>query len=162
MTDIRKGDIQAVLGWLAGGALSGVQSQDVLAELCEKMVACGIPLWRVAVFVTTLHPDIMGRRFLWQAEFRRDHVGGVVRIPETRTFAKARSPTVYATREPLRRRLADRRLSDRFSDFRDLRAEGVTDYAAFPLLFTDSTVHVGDLVDEVRRADFHAETVFRH
>ena len=38
--------------WLAGGALSGAQSQDVLAELCERMVAGGIPLWRVAVFVT--------------------------------------------------------------------------------------------------------------
>jgi hypothetical protein len=28
------------------------------------LVACGIPLWRVAVFVNTLHPQIIGRRFI--------------------------------------------------------------------------------------------------
>jgi adenylate cyclase len=61
-------DIQKVLEWLAGGALSGPESQDVLAQLCERLVDAGIPLWRAAVFVTTLHPDVMGRRFLWQAE----------------------------------------------------------------------------------------------
>ncbi len=59
-------DIRNVLDWLAGGALSGAQSQDVLAELCERLVGRGLPLWRVAVFVTTLHPDVLGRRFLWQ------------------------------------------------------------------------------------------------
>ncbi len=57
-------DIRSVVDWLAGGALSGTRSEDVLAELCQRMVECGIPLWRVAVFVTTLHPDVMGRRFL--------------------------------------------------------------------------------------------------
>jgi adenylate cyclase len=59
--------IRSVVDWLAGGALSGAGSEDVLAELCQRMVKCGVPLWRVAVFVTTLHPDVMGRRFLWQA-----------------------------------------------------------------------------------------------
>ena len=42
------------------------QPQDVLAELCDRLLACGLPLHRVAVFVTTLHPDVMGRRFLWR------------------------------------------------------------------------------------------------
>ena len=61
-------DVHEVLEWLAGGALSGPESQDVLAQLCERMVKAGVPLWRVAVFVTTLHPDVMGRSFRWQAE----------------------------------------------------------------------------------------------
>ena len=33
-------------------------SEDVLSELCQRMVDSGIPLWRVAVFVNTLHPDV--------------------------------------------------------------------------------------------------------
>jgi glycine cleavage system aminomethyltransferase T len=37
-------DVHEVLEWLAGGALSGPQSQDVLAQLCERMVEAGIPL----------------------------------------------------------------------------------------------------------------------
>ena len=134
-------DIRQTLDWLAGGALSGVQSQDVLAELCERMVACGIPLWRVAVFVTTLHPDIMGRRFLWQADIGVTTSEALFDILETDDYRKSPFTTVYATRKPLRRRLADADCPADFAILDDLRAEGVTDYAAFPLLFTDGTVH---------------------
>ncbi len=134
-------DIRETLDWLAGGALSGAQSQDVLAELCERMVACGIPLWRVAVFVTTLHPDIMGRRFLWQADTGVTTSEALFDILETDDYRKSPFTTVYATRKPLRRRLADADCPADFGILNDLRAEGVTDYAAFPLLFTDGTVH---------------------
>jgi adenylate cyclase len=135
-------DIRQVLDWLAGGALSGAQSQDVLAELCERMVACGIPLWRVAVFVTTLHPDVMGRRFLWQAESGVTTSEALHEIKETDDFRQSPFSTVYATRVPLRRRLADKDCELDFGVLRDLLDQGGTDYAAFPLLFTDGSIHV--------------------
>ena len=62
------GNMDEVLDWLAGGALSGPNSEDVLAQLCERLAEAGLPLWRVAVFVSTLHPDVMGRSFRWEAE----------------------------------------------------------------------------------------------
>ncbi len=135
-------DIRSVVDWLAGGALSGTRSEDVLAELCQRMVECGIPLWRVAVFVTTLHPDVMGRRFLWQAESGVTTSEALFAITETDDFRTSPFATVYATRAPLRRRLADSDCPTDFAILRDLRAEGATDYAAFPLLFTDGTIHV--------------------
>ena len=135
-------DIRQVLDWLAGGALSGAQSQDVLAELCERMVACGIPLWRVAVFVTTLHPDVMGRRFLWQAESGVTTSEALHEIKETDDFRQSPFSTVYATRVQLRRRLADKGCELDFGVLRDLLDQGGTDYAAFPLLFTDGSIHV--------------------
>ena len=49
-------DIRATTEWLTDGARSAPQPQQVLAQLCERLVACGIPLWRVAVFVRTLPP----------------------------------------------------------------------------------------------------------
>ena len=58
-------DTSAIVEWLADGARSAAEPEQVLAELCDRLVACGISLWRVAVFVRTLHPQIMGRRFLW-------------------------------------------------------------------------------------------------
>jgi adenylate cyclase len=134
-------DIRQVLDWLAAGALSGAQSQDVLAELCQRMVSSGIPLWRVAVFVTTLHPDVMGRRFLWQAESGVTTSEALHEITDTDDFRKSPFSSVYATRQPLRRRLADKDCPADFAILNDLRAEGVTDYAAFPLLFTDGTIH---------------------
>ncbi len=135
-------DIRSVVHWLAEGAVSGANSDDVLAELCQRMVACGIPLWRVAVFVTTLHPDIMGRRFLWQANSGVTTSNALFAVMETEDYRKSPFTTVYATREPLRRRLADADCPLDFAVVQDLRAEAATDYAAFPLLFTDGTVHV--------------------
>jgi adenylate cyclase len=134
-------DTRTILDWLAGGALSGTNSDDVLAELCQRMVACGIPLWRVAVFVTTLHPDIMGRRFLWQADSGVTTSNALFAVLETEDYRKSPFTTVYATRTPLRRHLSDPDCPLDFGIVRDLRAEGCTDYAAFPLLFTDGTVH---------------------
>jgi adenylate cyclase len=135
-------DVREVLDWLAGGALSGPHSEDVLAQLCQRMVAAGIPLWRAAVFVTTLHPDVMGRRFLWQAESGVTTSNALHSLVETDDFRKSPFTTVYATRQPLRCRLADTDCSADFEVLHDLRRQGASDYAAFPLLFTDGTIHV--------------------
>jgi len=135
-------DIRRVLDWLAGGALSGPNSADVLAQLCQHMVEADIPLWRAAVFVTTLHPDVLGRRFLWQAESGVTTSEALHELTETDDFRKSPFATVYATREALRRRLADPDCPIDFDVLRDLRAQGVTDYAAHPLLFTDGSIHV--------------------
>jgi hypothetical protein len=59
-------EIRAIVDWLIDGARSAPLPQDVLSQLCKRIVACGIPLWRVAVFVNTLHPQIIGRRFIWR------------------------------------------------------------------------------------------------
>ncbi len=136
------GDIRQITEWLAAGAISGPNSEDVLAQLCERLVDSGIPLWRVAVFVTTLHPDVMGRRFLWQADTGVTTSNALFTLVDTDDFQKSPFTTVYATRMPLRRRLADADCPVDFAILRDLRAEGCTDYAAFPLLFTDGTIHV--------------------
>jgi adenylate cyclase len=135
-------DIQRVLAWLAGGALSGPESQDVLAQLCERLVEAGIPLWRAAVFVTTLHPDVMGRRFLWQAESGVTVSNAFHSLVETDDYRKSPFTTVYATRKPLRCRFADADAAAEFEVLQELRAQGATDYVAFPLIFTDSSIHV--------------------
>jgi adenylate cyclase len=135
-------DIRSVVDWLAGGAISGVQSQDVLAELCQRMVDCGVPLWRAAVFVTTLHPDIMGRSFTWRAESGVTTSEALFDLMETEGYRKSPFVAVYESRQPLRRRLADPDCPLDFAVLRDLRADGATDYAAFPLVFTDGTLHV--------------------
>jgi adenylate cyclase len=135
-------DIRQISEWLAGGAISGPNSEDVLAQLCERLVESGVPLWRVAVFVTTLHPDVMGRRFLWQADTGVTTSNALFTILDTDDYQKSPFTTVYATRKPLRRRIADPDCPIDFAILQDLKAEGCTDYAAFPLLFTDGTVHV--------------------
>jgi adenylate cyclase len=136
------GDIRTVIDWLTDGARSGSLSEDVLAELCRRMVDAGIPLWRAAVFVNTLHPDVIGRGFFW-----RDDTGIKVSeagydLLETDDYRSSPVVAVYGSRQPLRRHLADSRCPDDFPVLKELRADGATDYVAFPLAFTDGTIHV--------------------
>jgi adenylate cyclase len=134
--------IQSTIDWLVDGARSCTRSEDVLAELCERMIGAGVPLWRAAVLVTTLHPDVMGRRFMWQASTGVTTSEALFDVLETDEFRNSPFSTVYTTNKPVRRRLADADCPDDFAILRDLRAEGATDYAAFPLAFSDGSIHV--------------------
>ena len=135
-------DIRSVVEWLTDGARSGSLSEDVLAELCRRMVDAGIPLWRAAVFVNTLHPDVLGRAFVWHPDTGVTVTEALYDMMETDEFRISPVTAVRASREPIRRHLANWDCPDDFPLVRELRAEGATDYAALPLLFTDGTVHV--------------------
>jgi adenylate cyclase len=110
--------------------------------LCDRLVACRIPLWRVAVFVNTLHPQIIGRRFIWRPGADVEISEGRFGLFDTPEFRKNPVARVYATRKAIRRRLADPGCPMDFPILQELRAEGVTDYLASPLFFTDGAVQL--------------------
>ena len=134
-------NIRAVADWLIDGARSAPQPQQVLAQLCERLVACGIPLWRVAVFVRTLHPNVMGRRFIWRPGAEVEIAEAPFELLETAVFRDNPIARVYETGLAIRRKLADPSYVADFPVLAELRAEGVTDYLASPLLFTDGAIH---------------------
>jgi adenylate cyclase len=133
--------IKAVVDWLIDGARSAPQPQDVLAQLSKRLVACGIPLWRVAVFVRTLHPNVMGRRFTWRPDAEVELTEAPFELLETEYFRDSPIARVYQTGVAIRRKLADPDCPEDFPVLADLRAEAVTDYLASPLVFTDGAVH---------------------
>jgi adenylate cyclase len=134
-------DIRATAKWLTDGARSAPHPQQVLAQLCERLVACGIPLWRVAVFVRTLHPQVMGRRFVWRPGTEVEISEAPFELLESADFLENPIAQVYATGRALRRKLADPDCAVDFPVLAELRAEGTTDYLALPLVFTDGAIH---------------------
>jgi adenylate cyclase len=135
-------DIRAIADWLTDGARSARQPQQVLAQLSERLVACGIPLWRVAVFIRTLHPNVMGRRFVWRPGAEVETSEAPFTLLESADFRDNPVARVYETSATIRRRLADPDCALDFPILAELRAEGVTDYLAVPLFFTDGAIHV--------------------
>jgi adenylate cyclase len=134
-------DLQKLTDWLIDGARSAPSPPRMMAETCERLVAAGLPLWRVGVFVRTLHPDIIGRNFIWRP--------GAEAVVGTANYEAAVSPEFLSS--PLAivfgegrevRALLDGPDGKRFPLFDDLRAEGVTDYIALPILHIDGSVHV--------------------
>jgi len=139
---MRDTDIRAIADWLIDGARSAPLPQQVLSQLCERLVACGIPLWRVAVFVNTLHPQILGRRFIWRPEADVEISEGGFGLLDTPEFLENPVARVYATGRAIRRRLADPDCTIDFPILQELRAQGVTDYLASPLFFTDGSIQL--------------------
>ncbi|MCC6468218.1 MAG: hypothetical protein IT563_07850 [Alphaproteobacteria bacterium] len=66
MTAGETGAVQPVIDWLVDGARTTIPSSLAVAEMCERLVARGIPLWRVALFVRALHPEVIGSQLIWR------------------------------------------------------------------------------------------------
>jgi adenylate cyclase len=133
--------VEAVVEWLVDGARTARQPQDVLAELCERLLACGLPLHRVAVFITTLHPNVMGRRFLWRRGEGVLVTEADYGITATDTYLRSPVPVVFERAATIRRRLADPACPNDYDIVAEMRAEGVTDYLIQPLPFINGEVH---------------------
>ncbi len=133
--------IENVLDWLAEGAPTAATAEDILDQLCRRIAACGVPLWRVSVFVRTLHPNIMGRRFTWQPDKPVEMSAAPYRVLETDSFLKSPVVHVYETKEVLRRRICEPDCPMDFEVLREFMADGVTDYIAAPLRFTSGEIH---------------------
>src|ERR1700756_72852 len=81
--------VQSVVDWLVHGARNAPLSHEVLTELCQRLVAAGLPLYRVSVFVRTLHPEIVGRRFVWHPETGPEVTDGSFELLERRAFLES-------------------------------------------------------------------------
>ena len=133
-------DLQKITDWLIDGARSAASPADMMSETCERLMRAGLPLWRVGVFVRTLHPDILGVNFIWRpgAEVEVGSVNfDMLDAPE---FKASPLAIVFTKATEVRAHMDDAG-SKRFPIVEDMRAEGVTDYVALPILFIDGSIH---------------------
>src|SRR5262245_9439339 len=121
-------DTRSIVDWLADGARSAPRPEMVLEQLCDRLVQIGVPLWRVAVLVRTLHPEIMGRRFIWQPGAAVEISEGTFDVLDSDQFRRSPFAAVVEAGRPLRYPLTGASESDEFSIFPELRGEGATDY----------------------------------
>jgi len=133
-------NLQKLTDWLIDGARSAPNPPQMMAETCERLVAAGLPLWRVGVFVRTLHPDIIGRNFIWRPG--EEVAVGSASYDMLDSLEYRNSPLAIVFNEGREvRSLIDGPDAKRFPFFDDMRAEGVTDYIALPLQQIDGSVH---------------------
>src|SRR5262249_50668226 len=135
-------DTSASVRWLMEGARSAHLPEDVLQQLCERMVAAGVPLAGAAVFIQTLHPGLFGRCFVWRQGFQTIVIEFPYDSPESIALQRSvevgiRSGDGIVSLDPERE---DSCL--KLQVFRDLRAPDVKAFVATPIVFSDGEVHV--------------------
>ncbi len=133
--------VAAIVAWLIDGARSAPTPLDVLDGLCRRLREAGVPLARVAVFVRTLHPNVAARRLTWRPDAPVEVSEAPYDLFDSDTYHQSPISRVYADGVSIRRRLADPDGPTDYPVLADLRAEGMTDYLAQPLAFSDGAIH---------------------
>jgi adenylate cyclase len=136
-------DVRPLLDWLLGPRAPGRTPEEAFGDLCRALRERGIAIYRVGLFVRTLHPNVAGRAYFWRED--RDQVE--VDSADHSWFATEdhlKSPihAVWTMNAETRRRLADPTCPMDYPVLADLRAEGATDYVAVPLRFLSGEIHV--------------------
>lgn len=149
--------------WLVDGAPGAASSPEIVERLANGLVAAGVPLERCYVFVTTLHPTVLGRQFRWVKGEPLKTLELTVEIQRNAAFANSPIMAVVRTRTEVRRRLEAPIDASDFGILHDLRAEGFTDYLCAPLPFIGDETHAATFVTRAPGGftDAHLTTIRR-
>ncbi len=136
-------NVRPVVDWLVEGAPPARVPQDVLLQFCHRMRAHGLSLYRAAVYVRTLHPNVLGRSFIWHEDKDTVEVGeAAYELLESDQFLKSPVRVVFFEQVEVRRRISDPACPRDFPILDDQVREGGTDFVALPLRFVNGEVHV--------------------
>lgn len=127
-----------VARWFVTEAYRITDTAELVAAAGEQLVLSGIPLYRLAYFQLTLHPELAGRGYYWR---RGQGVQTAERVRGDNQDSDYRDnplPAVFEQRKTVRVRLD--RVEPQAPLLRQLKNEGATDYVALPLLFTNGHV----------------------
>lgn len=128
--------------WLLLSAGDCASPEELTAQLGQKLIAAGVPLWRISVAIWTLHPQLAGTTYTWRSD--REGVAQVY-TPHGALESPGylNSPVKFVTDGlgGVRQRLDTGEPRYPFPVMNDLKAEGATDYVAMPLPFSDGSIH---------------------
>ena len=131
-----RGQIQA---WLADHGGHRTTLLDLIAGLGLRLTAADVPVARIACALRDYHPEFIGRQYNWHRIRGGEQVDRRY-VPVVGNVYLASPIRVIADgAEALRRHLAGPLAQLDFPVLEELAADGMTDYLALPLLFSDGT-----------------------
>ena len=136
-------NVKPVIDWLVAGAPPAPRPPEaVLLDLSHRLQAAGLPLYRVGVFVRTLHPNMLGRGFIWHETTDQVEINErAYDFLQTDQYLQSPIRAIFTEHGEIRRRLTEPRCPVDFPVLADFRKEGVTDFLGLPLPFLNGEVH---------------------
>ena len=117
--------------------------ERLFAGLCVRLLEDGLPIARSTLHLRTLHPQFFGARLLWRPGMEEAEITFLDHDSITdRRFLDSPVRALYEGAEAIHQRLDLATPAPReYPVYAELRAEGMTDYVAMPMAFTDGTRH---------------------
>ena len=132
-----------ILDWLIRQTHQERFVDVILQELCERLLAMGVPVARATLHLRVQHPQWQGARILWRkgAEEMDLETFGHGTL-EGKDYQDSPVAEIHRGTAFLRERLTGPSASHRYDLFDTLRQDGLTDYAAWPIEHTLGRQHV--------------------
>jgi len=128
--------VDELIDWMIAGAPPHAEIAPMLAEVCTRLRAIGIPVDRCALFIYALHPNLIGWRVGWTPEGGADMAEGKLGLFSTAEYTANPLPEVVRSRIPVRRRLHDPATPHDYIIVKELIDDGFSDYFVQPLVYT--------------------------
>lgn len=135
-----------VARWFVTEAFRIADTGTLVAEAAEQLVRSGIPLYRLAYFQRTLHPEFMGKGYFWRRGRGIEVVNAAHSLLQDADYLDNPLPLVYDRQKTIRVRLEQ--VEPQAPILRQLKSEGATDYVALPLIFSNGHVDALSVVSD--------------
>lgn len=133
----------AFVDWLLREGWNTQSSSELTERLAVMLRNSGVPIARLSVFIRTLHPLLIGSGYVWRPD--SDKINSFVLTHDTLNnplFLDSPLVPIFGGAGGVRRRLeGDNPILD-FGILKQLHEEGITDYAAMPMTFSDGQINV--------------------
>ncbi|MCK1297233.1 MULTISPECIES: adenylate/guanylate cyclase domain-containing protein [unclassified Bradyrhizobium] len=133
-----------VVDWLINGTRDERFIDKIFAEMCIRLQQAGIPLARSTVHVLIQHPQWLGARFMWAEGMREAEIARVdYDVRERSEYIGSPANEMFDGATEVRENLEqDPALGRKHALYREMRAQGLTDYVAWPLYHTLGKRHL--------------------
>ncbi|MGY4509210.1 adenylate/guanylate cyclase domain-containing protein [Bradyrhizobium sp. USDA 3650] len=133
-----------VVDWLINGTRDERFIDKIFAEMCIRLQQAGIPLARSTVHVLIQHPQWLGARFMWADGMREAEIARVdYDVRERSEYIGSPANEMFDGATEVRENLeGDPSLGRKHALYREMRAQGLTDYVAWPLYHTLGKRHL--------------------
>ncbi len=135
--------------WLIRKAWTAETPEELISALGKRLVEDGIAVSRMSILIWSLHPMIAGHNCVWL----RDNDEVTSRFPsydtlESPVFRESPFQHVADGLGGVRQKLDTNPDEFNFPIMEELREQGVTDYVAMPLPFSDGRINVMTLASD--------------
>jgi adenylate cyclase len=133
-----------VMHWLTNETRDQRFIDNIFAELCIRLQQAGIPVKRATLNLLIHHPQWLGARIMWADGMREAEIGRVDYDVRGRSeFIGSPANELFDGATEVRENLErDPSLGRKHAIYDELRAQGLTDYVAWPLYHTLGKRHM--------------------
>jgi adenylate cyclase len=151
-----------VLHWLTNETRDERFLDNIFAELCLRLQRAGVPVKRASLHIMIYHPQWLGARIMWADGMREAEITRVDYDVRGRSeYIGSPGNEIYDGADEVREHLeGDSSRTRQHAIYDEMRAQGLTDYVAWPLLHTLGKRHFVTFATD-RRGGFDDEHIGR-